>query len=97
MTLHLFNHYEKEFEYKHCELFLNDSFITLFIYIISHFLSNFIIKLMDSKPNIKNSDDKRNSNRYDLINRNSLYSKLDEEGNDDFDNDKIKKVFEKVS
>ena len=52
---------------------------------------------MDSKTNNKNSDDGRNSNKNDIMNRNSSLSKLDEEGNDDFDNDKIKKVFEKVN
>jgi len=51
---------------------------------------------MDNKLNTKNSVDRKNSNKNDIISRNSLFSKIDEEGNDDFDNDKIKKVFEKV-
>ena len=51
---------------------------------------------MDSRTNTKNSVDRKNSNKNDIISRNSLFSKIDEEGNDDFDNDKIKKVFEKV-
>jgi len=51
---------------------------------------------MDSITNTKNSVDRKNSNKNDIISRNSLFSKIDEEGNDDFDNDKIKKVFEKV-
>ncbi len=52
---------------------------------------------MESKTNNRNLDDRRISNKNDITNRNSLLSKLDEEGNDDFDNDKIKKVFEKVN
>ncbi len=51
---------------------------------------------MESQANNKNSDVKRNSNKYDLINRNSSLSKLNQEGIEDFDNYKIKKVFEKV-
>lgn len=52
---------------------------------------------MESKTINKNSDDRRNSNKNDIMKRNSSLSKLDEEGNEDFDNDKIKKVFEKVN
>lgn len=51
---------------------------------------------MESKTNAKLSDERRSSNKNDMFSKNTLFNKMDEEANEDFDNDKIKKVFEKV-
>lgn len=51
---------------------------------------------MENKQISKN-DEKKISNKNDLISRISVINKMEEDANEDFDNDKIKKVFEKVS